>query len=173
MSRRVWVAVAAAAIVAVAIVAFVAYGGLTRGGTPSQQLAAWAHDTGLGQDLGALHHDALDVGKALADHRGSGVLRTVCDVLSVTAESAHGSLPSPDTRTTQLLARAYTLDYEAGNDCYDAGATGTRLLRRSARERAAADRYVAAALARIDRVTGTTVATTTTTQPTAGTNLFG
>lgn len=173
MSRRVWIAVAAAAIVAVAVVAFVAYGGLGPGGTPSQQLTAWAHDTGLSQDLGALHHDSLDVEKVLADHRGTRTLRTVCGVLSVTAEAAHDSLPSPDTRTTQLLARAYTLDYEAGNDCYAAGVTGTRLLRRSARERAAAQRDVTEALARIHEVAGVTVATTTTTQPTAGTSLFG
>ena len=173
MTRRVWFAIAAAAVVAVAVVAFVAYGGLSRGGTPSQQLASWARDTGLSQDLGALHHDALDVEKVLADHRGTLALRTVCGVLNVTAEAAHGNLPSPDTRTTQLLARAYTLDYEAGNNCYDAGVTGTRLLRRSARERAQAARLVALALARIHEVTGVTVATTTTTQPTAGTSLLG
>ncbi|MGH9091024.1 MAG: hypothetical protein ACRDZR_06550 [Acidimicrobiales bacterium] len=173
MSRRVWVAVAAAVIVAVAIVAFVAYGGLGHGGTPRQQLAAWTGDTGLGQDLGALHHDSLNVERVLADHRGTGAVHTVCGVLSVTAQAAHDSLPSPDTRTTQLLARAYTLYYEAANDCYTAGATGTRLLRRSARERAAAAHDVSLALARIHEVAGVSVATTTTTQPTAGTGLFG
>lgn len=172
MTKKVWIAVAAALLVAVAVVAFVASGGLGGGGTPKQQLASWVTGTGLGQSLGALHQDGVSVEKVLAHHRGTRALRTACSVLTVTAEKAHGNLPSPDTRTTQLLARAYTLEYEAGNDCYAAGVTGTRLLHRSARERAHAERVIAEALARVRAVTGDTVATTTTTQPTAG-GIFG
>lgn len=173
MSRRVWIAVAAAVLVAVAVVAFVATGGRHGGGTPKEQLSAWVTGTGLGQDLGALRQDGVEVDEVLSDHRGTGAMHTVCSVLSVTAESAHSSLPSPDTEITQLLARAYTLEYEAGNDCYDAGVTGTALLKRSAKERAEAQHIVDEALARVQAVTGATVSTTTTTQPTAGTGIFG
>lgn len=173
MSRKGWIAVVAAVMVAVAVVAFVVSGGSKGGGTPGERLSAWVTATGLGQDLGALRQDGVDVEEVLAHHRGTGAVHTVCGVLSVTAESAHSNLPSPDTRTTQLLARAYTLEYEAGNDCYAAGATGSALLRRSARERADAQRLIDEALARVRAVTGDTVATTTTTQPTAGTGIFG
>lgn len=173
MSRKVWIAVAAALLVAVAVVAFVATGGRHEGGTPGQQLSAWVTGTGLGQDLGALRQDGVDVNEVLSHHRGTGALHTACSVLSVTAESAHSNLPSPDTTTTQLLARAYTLEYEAGNDCYDAGVTGTALLKRSAEDRAEAQHIVDEALARVHIVTGASVATTTTTEPTAGTGVFG
>jgi hypothetical protein len=173
MTRKMWIAVVAAVLVAVAVVAFVSYGSLGHSGTPRQQLTDWVDDTGLGQELGALHHDGLDVDKVLARHAGSGAMRTVCSVLSVTAESAHANLPSPDTEVTQWLARAYTLEYEAGNDCYAAGTTNTRLLKKSAAERAQAQRIFAEVLARVGTVTGASVATTTTTVPTTGTGIFG
>ncbi len=175
MSKRVWFAVAAALVVAVGVVAFVAERGTGAGGTPRQQLAAWVSSTGLGQDLGALHQDGVDVERVLAGHKATGTqaLHTACNVLSITAEAAHSNLPSPDTEVTQLLARAYTLEYEAGIDCYDAGATGTALLRRSATERARAQRIIDQVLARVGLLTGQTVSTTTTTQPTTGTGLFG
>jgi len=173
MSRKVWIAVAAAVLVAVAVIAFVATGGRHDDGTPAEQLSSWVTGTGLGQDLGALRQDGKDVNEVLSHHRGTGAMHTVCSVLSVTAESAHSNLPTPDTKTTQLLARAYTLEYEAGNDCYDAGVTGTALLKRSAEDRAEAQHIVEEALARVEAVTGATVSTTTTTQPTAGTGIFG
>jgi hypothetical protein len=173
MSRKVWIAVGAAVLVALAVVAFVAAGGRHGGATPREQLSAWVTGTGLGQDLGALHQDGIDVEEVLSHHRGTGALHTACSVLSVTAASAHSNLPSPDTEVTQLLARAYTLEYDAGNDCYDAGATGTALLRRSADDRSEAQRIVDEVLARIRAVTGLTVPTTTTTQPTTGTGIFG
>jgi hypothetical protein len=175
VTRRVWIAVAAALVVAVGVVAFVAERGTGAGGTPRQQMAAWVSSTGLGQDLGTLHQDGLDVERVLAGHKGTVTLalHTACNVLSTTAELAHSNLPSPDTEVTQLLARAYTLEYEAGIDCYDAGATGTALLRRSAAERSQAQRIIGRALARVGSLTGRTVPTTTTTQPTTGTGIFG
>ena len=173
MTGRWWIGAAAAVLVAVAVVAFVAYGSLGRSGTPRQQLTSWVADTGLGQDLGALHADGQDVEKVLVHQRGALAMHTVCNVLSVTAEAAHSQLPSPDTEVTQLLARAYTLEYQAGNDCYDAGVTDKQLLAKSATERAEAARIIAQATTRIAAVTGTSVATTTTTSPTAGTGIFG
>lgn len=173
MRRRVWYAVAAAILVAVAVVAFVSYRATGPSGTPSQQLARWVADTTLGQHLGELHDDDLDLKKALSHRSGTGAVHTVCSVMSVTAEAANADLPSPDTEVTQLLAQAYSLEYEAGSNCYAAGATNERLLAKSAAERAQAQRVVARVLARVAAVTGRTVSTTTTTQPTAGTGIFG
>lgn len=172
MSHRVWIAVAAAVLVAVAVVAFVAYGGTGHTGTPRQQLTAWVSDTGLGQDLGTLYDDGLDIDKVVSRHKGTGAMHTICDVLSLTAESAHSNLPSPNTQITQLLARAYTLEYEAGNNCYAAGATNTQLLAKSAAERAQAQKIIAEVLAQVGTLTGESVATTTTTEPTT-TSIFG
>ena len=121
MSRRVWFAVAAAFLVALGIVAFVSYHGEDRSETSAQQLSAWVKDTSLGQELGALHDDGLDLQKVLARHAGTDAVHTVCGVLTVTAEQAHGNLPSTDTQLTLLLDRVYQLDAEAGNDCYDGG----------------------------------------------------
>jgi hypothetical protein len=166
------VAVAAAFLVALAVVAFVSYRGVDRSGTPAQQLHAWVTATSLGQDLGSLHDDGLDLQKVLAHHSGTGAVHTVCGVMIQTAESAHSNLPSPDTDLTQLLARVYQLDVEAGNDCYAAGATNKQLLAKSATERAQAEEAAEEALARVQAVTGKTISTTTTTRPTAG-GIFG
>lgn len=170
----VWVAIGAAVLVAVAVVAFVVVSSRGGSGTPRQQMVAWVADTGLGQDLGALRDDGRNVQKVVAGRKGTVAIHTVCDVLSLTAEAAHANLPSPDTRVTQLLSRAYTLDYDAGNNCYDAGAGNGRLLRKSAQELARAQHIVDQVLGRISSITGATVPTTTTTVPTTGaTDLFG
>jgi hypothetical protein len=173
MTRRVWFAVAAAFLVGLGIVAFVSYRGEDRSGTSAQQLSAWVKDTSLGQELGALHDDGLDLQKVLARHAGTDAVHTVCGVLTVTAEQAHGNLPSTDTELTLLLDRVYQLDAEAGNDCYAAGATNKKLLAKSASERAQAQQVAEEALARVAAVTGRTISTTTTTQPTTGTGIFG
>lgn len=173
MRRRVWYAVAAAILVAVAVVAFVSYRGTGPSGTPSQQLAHWVADTTLGQHLGELHDDNLDLDEALSHHSGTGAVHTVCSVMIVTAEAANADLPSPDTEVTQLLAQAYSLEDDAGANCYAAGATNDKLLAKSAAERAQAQLVVTRVLARVAAVTGRTLSTTTTTQPTAGTGIFG
>lgn len=169
MSRRVWIAVVAAVMVAVAVVAFVSNRGAGSGGTHRQQLKAWVSGTGLGEDLGALRADGADIDKVLAHKSGTNAIHTVCSVLSVTAESANSNLPAPDTALTQLLARAYSLEYEAGNNCYAAGSTNTRLLAESATERAQAQKVIDQALEQVNTLTGESVPTTTTTVPTAGT----
>ncbi len=169
MNRRVWIAVAAAVLIAVAVVAFVSYRGAGSGGTLAQRVKVWVTGTGLGQDLGALRADGADIDKVLAEKGGTAAIHTVCDVLSVTAESANSNLPTPDTALTQLLARAYSLEYEAGNNCYAAGSTNARLLAESATERAQAEKVMDRALARVGALTGKSVPTTTTTVPTTGT----
>jgi hypothetical protein len=172
MSRRVWFAIGASVLVAVGVVAFLSFQGVSTSGTPAQQLSRWAADTTLAQHLGALHDDALDLDKVLAHHSGSGAVHTVCSVLSVTAEAANAELPSPTTALTQLLAKAYALEYEAAGYC-TTGAVDKQRLAKSAATRAQAERVIAQALAQVAAVTGRTPATTTTTQPTAGTGIFG
>jgi hypothetical protein len=173
MRKRAWYAAVAAVLVAVAVVAFVSYSSVSPSGTPRQRLARWVADTSLGQDLGALHDDGLDLKKVLAHHAGTTAVHTVCSVLSVTAEAANSNLPSPDTTLTQLLARAYGLEGAAGGYCYDAGASDRPLLEKSEAEQAQAQRLIDEALARVAAITGATVSTTTTTQPTSGTGIFG
>jgi len=173
VTRRVWFAIAAVGVVAVGVVAFVANGGVSSSGTPGQQLQHWVAATGLGQGIGTLREDGVHVEEVLARHGGTGALRTVCGVLTTDAEAGNSTLPSPNTGITEVLARAYSLDYEAGENCYSAGITGTRLLARSAAERRQAGQLFGQVLARIAVLTGRTVATTTTTVPTTTTGFFG
>jgi hypothetical protein len=172
MTHRVWFAVGGFVLAAVAVVAFIAYGGVGSGGTPRQQLRTWVATSGLGQSIGTLHDDAEHVSEVLARHRGSAALRTICGVLSTDAEAANSHLPSPNTTVTDLLARAYGLDYSAGTDCYDAGVDGSVLLAKSASERAEADRLFDEVLAKVRELTTDTVSTTTTTVPTTTTGFF-
>ncbi|MHB8219633.1 MAG: hypothetical protein ACYDHU_04825 [Acidimicrobiales bacterium] len=172
MTHRVWFAIGAFCIAAVAVVAFIAYGGIGAGGTPRQQLRTWVTDSGLGQSIGTLHDDGAHVSEVLDRHRGTPALHTICGVLTTDAEAANSHLPSPDTQVTQILAKAYGLEYDAGTNCYAAGVGGTKLLAKSAAERAEAQRLFSEALARIRAVTAQSVATTTTTVPTTTTGFL-
>jgi len=78
----------------------------------------------------------------------------------------------PDTTVTNQLSNAYADEGSAANDCYNAGTTNAKLLARSARERAQADALLAQALERVQSITGTTISTTTTTDPGSG-SIFG
>lgn len=157
---------------AVAVIAFVSYGHLGPGGTPKQQLKVWVSSTQLGQDVGTLYDVGVAIDKVVAHDKGARAIRTACDVLSVDAESGNSNLPSPDTQITQMLARAYQLEYDAGNNCFAAGATNTKLLARSAAQRGEAEKIFDEVLARVGVLTGESVSTTTTTQPTTG-GIFG
>jgi hypothetical protein len=172
ISPRWWIAGAGVVLAAVAVIAFVSYGHLRPGGTPKQQLKVWVSSTQLGQEVGTLYDDGLDIDKVLSRHKGTVAVHTDCSVLSVTAESGNSNLPSPDTQITQMLARAYQLEYDAGNNCYAAGATNTKLLARSAAQRAEAEKIFDEVLARVGVLTGESVSTTTTTEPTTG-GIFG
>lgn len=152
-------------VVAMGIVAFLASGGTgNAGGGPAAALANWAQSSGLGQDIGLLEADAAAVGRAA--RTGSSAMHTVCAAMADDAQNANGQLPSPDARVTQLLARAYGLEYDAAEACYRARGTGDPLLARSAADRASAKALFERALRRVRSVSGRSVATTTTTSPT-------
>ena len=85
---------------------------------------------------------------------------------------AYAELPSPDPDVTALLSQAYTLEDTAANDCYDAGATNTKLLATSEHDAIKADALYNEALQRIRGIDGRAVSTTTTTDNTAG-GIFG
>jgi hypothetical protein len=141
-------------------------------GTPAQRMTAWVQGTGAGSAMGTVLGDADRIEKVLALDRGVGAVHTDCGVLLTDAEEANSALPTPDGRTTRDLSDAYALEGEAANDCYNAGTTNQPLLDRSAQERAQAASLITSALARIRQITGTTVSTSTTTQPGGG-GMFG
>ena len=175
MSRRRvrWQIVAAGAgVVAIGVLGFIAYGGTGRSGTPAQNLRAWIADTGFGQSVGTVVGDAARVRVAVDAHKGSGVLHTDCGVLLTDAQSANGELPTPNGELTDLLSSAYALAYDAGNDCYNSGGTNHKLLVQATKERIQAEAKLQQAVNLADRLTGTTVSTTTTTSPDAG-GVFG
>jgi len=172
LSSRARIIAAGIVVVAFGVLAFLAFGSVGRAGTPRQQLQTWVKDTGLGSTVGGLRGDDSAITDVVQTRRGTGAIHTTCAVLVDDASSATSDLPTPDTEVTQLLARGYQLEYRAGNDCYSAGATDTTLLDRSAQERSAGLVLLGRALALVDRRTGSTVATTTTTAPSSG-GLFG
>jgi hypothetical protein len=163
---------AAAGVLAVGVGAFVAYGALGPTGPPRQQLTNWVAASQFGQTVGTLEGDAARVTTALSEHKDTRTIHTICGVLLTDAQSANGNLPTPDSALTVTLSHAYTLEYEAGNDCYNGGATGTTLLHRSANERFEAHADLVHALALVDGIVRRSVPTTTTTEPGGG-GIFG
>ena len=166
----VWLA--AVVVVILGVGAFVAYGVTSAGGTDRQRTANWVKANQLGQSIGTLNGDNARIDTLVRQGAGTNVLHTVCGVLLTDAEAANGNLPTPDVTLTDLLSKAYGLEGDAANDCYNAGATNKALLARSARERSAAQVLFDQALGRAGSVTGSTVPTTTTTQPDEG-GIFG
>jgi hypothetical protein len=164
--NRLWLAFGAFVVVAVGVIAFVSLGhGVS--GTPAQRLRSWVTSTSLGQDVGTLVGDGGDVRKALAAGKDVDAIHTVCAAMATSAQTYNDDLPSPDTAVTQLLARAYGLEYDAAESCYRAPTTSaaTRLLAASARDRREAASVFDEVLHRVRSVTGSTVSTTTTTVP--------
>ena len=76
-------------------------------------------------------------------------LHAACGTLLNDAEMANTELPSPDPTVTDLLTKAYGLEGTAANDCYDAGATNTKLLAKSERDAIKAEALYGEALQRI------------------------
>jgi hypothetical protein len=168
-----WKVVAAGlVVVVVGVLGFVAYGALGPTGTPRAQLVAWDRASQLGQVVGTLDGDAARVTTLLGEHKDVGTIHTVCAVLTNDAQSANGNLPTPNARLTGVLSQAFTLEYEAGVNCYAGGTSGTALLTKSAAERRAAHADLVRALGIVAQVTGRTPTTTTTTQPGGG-GIFG
>ncbi|MGH9047860.1 MAG: hypothetical protein ACRDVW_11205 [Acidimicrobiales bacterium] len=158
---------AAVAVVALGVLAFLAYGGIGNG-TPTQRVRAWVSGSGLGQDIGTVVGDAARVRLAVDEHKDAGVLHTDCGVLLTDAQSANGELPTPDTQLTDLLSSGYALAYESGNDCYSSGGTNRALLEKATQERIQAEAKLQQAVNLVEQLTGSTLSTTTTTQPDAG-----
>ncbi len=167
-ANRLFVWLAAVAVVVLGIGAFVAYGVASPGGTDRQRTANWVSATMLGQSIGTLTGDNARITTVEARHNGTKALHADCAVLLNDAEAANGNLPSPDLTLTDLLSKAYGLEGDAANDCYNAGATNPPLLATSAAKRAQAEALFERALGRVRTLTGTTPATTTTTEPDAG-----
>ncbi len=165
MISKVWLTVGLVVVVAVGIVAFVSYGHGAASGTAAQRLQSWVSSTQLGQDIGTLQGDGSNVARALREHKGSTAVRTVCAAMANDAQTFNDQLPSPDAPVTQLLARAYGLDYDAAEACYKAGATNRSLLAQASGDRKKATVLFTEVLRRVRAVTGHSLSTTTTTVP--------
>jgi hypothetical protein len=159
----------------VALVALCALGaascaGADQMGTPSHEMREWVSGTTFGEDIGTLVADNARVPKDVAN--GTGAVHAACGALEDDAEAANGELPSPDVDVTDWLSEAYGLEGTAGTECYDAGATGKKLLAESARDTAKADALYLRVMARITALDGLPVSTTTTTDNNP-TSIFG
>ena len=164
MIGKVWLWVGAVIVAAVGVVAFVSSGS-SAPGTQSQRLEAWVSSTSLGQDIGTLEGDGTSLRRALSTRSGMKAAHTVCAAMANDAQTFNDQLPSPDVALTQLLARAYSLEYDAAESCYRAPSASSSLFVRSAADRARAGALFARALGRVRIVTGSSVPTTTTTVP--------
>jgi hypothetical protein len=165
---RLGVVVAGVIVVVIGVGAYFAYGQSEVSGSPIAQLRSWVAGTGLGQSVGTVLGDAARVRQALAAHKSAGVVHTDCAVLLTDAQSANGELPSPNRTLTRLLSSGYALAYDAGSDCYDSNGTNQALLARARRERIEAEAKLSQAVALVNQLLGTTLSTTTTTQPGGG-----
>jgi hypothetical protein len=139
-------------------------------GTPAQRMSAWVKGTGLGGDIGTLNADNARVPLDVAN--GTGAVHAACGTVEVDADMANGVLPTPDSQVTDWLSTAYGLEGTAATECYNAGATNTKLLAQSARHTAQAHALFERALIRIQSIIGHPVATTTTTDNATG-GIFG
>ncbi|MGH2930726.1 MAG: hypothetical protein ACRDL8_21160 [Solirubrobacteraceae bacterium] len=119
--------------------------------------------THLGQDIGTLEGDGTAVHETLAAGKGFAAVHTVCAATATSVQTFYDNLPSPDTTVTQLLARAYGLEYDAAEACYRASSARTPLFGASVRDRARAVTIFDDVLRRVRDLTGSTLSTTTTT----------
>jgi len=172
VSSRFKLVVGAVVLVAFAVGAFAAFSSSGRSGTTSEQVASWVAASELGSTVGTLQADATRISTVLDQQKGLSAVHTDCAVLQQDATSANSVLPTPDGRLTAELSKAYALSYDAGADCLNAGSISASLFHRSTDERHEARTALLRALAQVKRLTGKTVATTTTTQPPSG-GIFG
>ncbi len=139
-------------------------------GSPSHRMQEWVGGTGLGEEIGTLVADNARIAKDVPN--GTGAVHGACATLEDDAEMANGELPTPDADLTILLSNAYELEGTAGNECYSAGATNTKLLSKAEKAAARANVLYGKAVARITAVDGLPVSTTTTTDNNPG-SIFG
>jgi hypothetical protein len=119
------------------------------GGSPAQQVTAWAKSTGFGASLARLRGDLAHVSSSAPGPS----LRTACDVLVTDTLGANQQLPTPDGALTGALADAYAKAGAAGRDCFRGAAGDQALLGRAAAERAEALAALVRAEARFDALT--------------------
>lgn len=82
-------------------------------------LTSWVVQSSFHSSAKTLASDARHSATVLKSPTSSNAdLHTVCGVLLVDTESANASLPTPDTRATNLLSRAYTNLGAGANECY-------------------------------------------------------
>jgi hypothetical protein len=139
-------------------------------GSPSHRMIEWVGGTGLGGDIGTLNADNARI--PLDVPNGTGAIHAACGTIEDDADMANGELPSPDPQVTDWLSDAYGLEGTAATECYDAGASNTKLLAESARNTAKAHALIERALIRIQSIIGHPVSTTTTTDNATG-GIFG
>lgn len=162
--RKLRLAAAGAVVVLVGVAAFFVSGG-TGGSTGSAagRVSSWFVASGTGQAIGQLEADGRSVRTLLAGHQRAAEVQTVCAAMADDAQRANAQLPSPDAQLTQLLARAYSLEYDAAQACYGAGPADRPLLAASAADRSKALELFSRTVALVRRLTGTSPSTTTTT----------
>jgi hypothetical protein len=129
-------------------------------GSPAHRMSVWVNGTNLGQDIGTLISDNARIPKVVPN--GAGALHAACSTMLNDAEAANTELPSPDPQVTDLLTQAYGLEGTAANDCYNSGATNTKLLTESRRDTIKAEALYDQALQRIRVIDGRLPSTTTT-----------
>jgi hypothetical protein len=137
--------------------------GAEQQGAPRSRVSAWVGDSSIGETIGTLTGDNGAVSKALGQRADANTLHTVCAVLEADASSADSTLPSPDRQITDELNAAYRAELATANDCFTGARGDGRLLTQAALERNRATALLAAAIARIVQITGTSPPTTTTT----------
>jgi hypothetical protein len=144
--------------------------GADQRGSAAHRMSVWVSGTNFGADIGTLLGDNARVPKDVPN--GTGAVHAACSTLLNDAEMANTQLPSPDPGVTDLLTRAYGLEGDAANECYDAGATNAALLAQSRRNAIKAEALYNQVLQRIRQIDGKVVATTTTTDNATG-GIFG
>lgn len=146
---------------------------LDQTGPPATQLSGWLTTSDGGSAVGQVEADSRNIDLAIARHNTPAALRTVCALLTTDAQTAIGSLPTPDTQLTDELNSAYEDAASAGNDCYNGADGNAALLRRSASERAKLVPMLQTALDRITSITGHVPSTSTTAPSDSGDDPFG
>jgi hypothetical protein len=134
--------------------------GADQQGSAAHRMKVWVNGTSFGADIGTLVADNARIAKVAPN--GAGALHAACSTMINDAEMANTSLPSPDPTVTDLLTKAYGLEGDAGNDCYNSGATNQTLLTKSEREGIKADALYDEVIQRIRQITGNAPVTTTT-----------
>jgi hypothetical protein len=133
-------------------------------------MSVWVDGTNFGEVVGTLVADNARIAKAAPN--GSGALHAACATLINDAETATGSLPTPDPTVTELLTRAYSLEGAAGNGCYGAAGKPAQL-RQAERDGIKADAIYDEVIRRIRAIDGTAPVTTTTSGNTGGSGAGG